>query len=175
MGLLSRKLLPPGRSQTVELGALVGLSLLLLARDPTLLFQTVKGRVQRTRFDLEHIAGVGPDRQADRVAMLRRAPPEVVFLATPESVAGEFRAAAQSHSADMQMRVQNADMRPYPSTRAETGMAQSVRPMHAIAGLKRGGKNCFLPLRPRGLHVAAATFAARVAEQTRDLWPLIPC
>src|ERR1700722_15489701 len=30
-------------------------------------------------------------------------------------------------------------------------------------------------LRPRGLHAAAAAFIARIAEQTRDLCPLIPC
>jgi hypothetical protein len=40
------------------------------------------------------------------------------------------------------MRVQSADMRPSHTTRAEIGIAQSARPMHVIAGSKRGKKNC---------------------------------
>src|ERR1035438_4375084 len=37
-----------------------------------------------------------------------------------------------------------------------------------------GQRTAAHPVRPRGLHVAAATFAAGVAEQTRDLCLVIP-
>src|ERR1700722_13640441 len=51
------KLLPPQPGQRIKLGATIIFTRLPLSRDPTLLFQFVQRRVERSVTDLQHIAG----------------------------------------------------------------------------------------------------------------------
>ena len=69
--LLARQLRLAGRGQLVVLRALVGLADAPLGLQPAALLESVQRRIERAGLDLEQIVGLGADRLADAMAVLR--------------------------------------------------------------------------------------------------------
>ena len=70
-GLFGGQLLFARYGQTVDLGALLILGNFPLRGDPSLPFQAVQRRIERSGIDPQNLAGIGPDRLTDAVTMPR--------------------------------------------------------------------------------------------------------